>query len=150
MTLKLKELFNLEKSINQKKDELEMLERELIELKNSFINISNVYVIKKNKITYFVTLGKKCDFDEGIMLDIFTNTTVISWNNENELSNQLSTFKHIRNVFPEVNIFQDENVPIWLLQELYYRANNIDKELLEKINGEDAKIKNKLISTVER
>ena len=38
----------------------------------------------------------------------------------------------IREFFPEVNVYPNEQVPRLLLQKLYYEANGIDNKILKK------------------
>lgn len=44
----------------------------------------------------------------------------------------LFSTKHIKESYPEVNVYLDNMVPKVLLQKLYYRANGIDEKVLKR------------------
>lgn len=149
--MKIQELFHLDKALAEKKQELENLRKEAEELKliieinnkeisKDLIDITNVYTYQKDRsnVVHFV---KK----EGILvpiklIDIFSDELLENVNIVDFVGTQYRccydglnfTTQHIKEAYPEVNVYSDNMVPKILLQKLYYRVNGIDEKVLKR------------------
>lgn len=149
--MKLTELLNIKKALNEAKQELEELNREKVELKQEInelkqeedliremlvfntqdhqpklnLNINDVYVLKNKSGVHFVR--KKGVTGYISMHDIFTNGIYVEW------CKNVVNLPTVPEVYPEVKVYLDGKVPKLHLQKLYYQANHIDAKVLKKV-----------------
>lgn len=153
--MKIQELFQLDKSLKEKKQELENLRQEAEELKlmieinnkeisEDLIDITNVYVYQKarSNVKFFVEKKEKKSYPFPVRLfDIFSgeqkecmySSSEFMQSQRPDLWPRSDFFTlPIKEVYPEVNVYPDNMVPKVLLQKLYYRANGIDEKVLKR------------------
>lgn len=152
--MKIQELFHIDKSLKEKKQELEKLRKEAEELKlmieinnkeisEDLIDITNVYVYRKarSNVKLFVEKKEKDIHPFPIRLfDIFSgkqkdmcSKTEFMRSQRPDLWPRSDFFTlPIKETYPEVNVYPDNMVPKILLQKLYYRANRIDEKVLKR------------------
>lgn len=152
--MKIQELFHLDKALAEKKQELEKLRQEAEELKlmieinnkeisKDLIDITNVYVYQKarSNVKLFVEKKeKRTDFFPLRLVNIFSSEEVTFCKNSEFMHSQHPGLwpghnfftTHIKEAYPEVNVYPDNMVPKVLLQKLYYRANGIDEKVLKR------------------
>lgn len=151
--MKIRDLFNLEKAIEEKKEELDDLKFQLEETKKLLeslqeeqtfiecmidynennmnnnsallkIDINNTYRINYNGIFHFVTTNSMIGWIH--LTDIFNGDVFCIYEDEKHKLKLLVT------VYPEILTYMDGNVPLTLLQKLYYESNGIDSKVLKK------------------
>lgn len=151
--MKIRDLFNLEKAIEEKKEELDDLKFQLEETKKLLeslqeeqtfiecmidynennmnnnsallkIDINNTYVYNDKGINHFVTIKNSMGLIK--LRDILNNDLMLVYSDERRKLKLLVT------VYPEILTYMDGNVPLTLLQKLYYESNGIDSKVLKK------------------
>lgn len=151
--MKIKDLFNINKCLKQKENQLKMKEEKLKELEekikmleliyndnfmnnNDTIDISNVYVVNLNDIKYITyAADSECFtyyyniFSDKLMVLLYKDPGVLFSHYEPDI--QLP--KHISRVSKEVNVYSDGMVPKGLLQYLYYKMNNITLDMVQNV-----------------
>lgn len=152
--MKIQELFHINKALAEKKLELEKLRQEVEELKlmievnnqeisKDLIDITNIYVYQKarSNVKFFVEKKEKNSYPFPVRLfDIFSGEEIEFAYKSDFLRSQRSDLWHnnyfftihIKEAYPEVNVYPDNMVPKMLLQKLYYRANGIDEKVLKR------------------
>lgn len=137
--MKIQELFQLDKSIAKKKQELEELKLilEVMKKENSedSIDINDVYIFKSSNSNTKYFCHKVFDYPpyRNIkLIDIFSNKVVRVYHSFGEFVFNRDEQTHIRDVLPEVNVYPTGKVPKILLQKLYYRVNGIDEKVLKR------------------
>lgn len=145
------DLFNIDKALADKERELEEKKIKLKELEEeikllelifndkssskNLIDISNVYVICKNNVIYFAK-EKMLDLD---YYDIFNGKFVCDYKTI-VISDIISLHGSIKEVFKEVLVYPDGMVPKELLQYLYYKANDINSDMVQNVRNLGLKI----------
>lgn len=153
--MKIQELLNLDKALAEKKQELERLRKEAEELKlimeinnkeisSDLVDVTNVYVYQKARsdVKFFVEKKEKGSYPFSVRLfDIFSGEQKEFMCSKSEFlrshrpdlwHNSLFFTVHIKEAYPEVNVYPDNMVPKVLLQKLYYRANGINEKVLKR------------------
>ena len=145
--MKIQELFNIDKALEEKRKELEALRQEAEELqmmidvntkKEDTVDISNVYDVTYENIHYFCQKKEEVIISTWVYFyDIFSDREILCTGKGIFLMcNRNSTVDFsaypIREVFKEVNVYPNEQVPRLLLQKLYYQVNKIDAKTLKK------------------
>lgn len=144
----LKEINNQLEQIQKEKEELELI-KTLLTDNSPKIDISNLYVLYTNGIHYIVEkkereiigtniIGITTKGYESMLIDIFTNQAIINQcsierleKNINFINKQTGdydegTLTPIINIEHSLLVFIDQKVPLYVLQQLYYKLNNID------------------------
>ena len=155
--MKIQELLNLDKALVEKKQELEKLRKEAEELKlimeinnkeisKDLVDITNIYIYiyqkARSDVKFFVKKKEEKPYPFPVRLfDIFSgeqkefmysNSEFIRSQNPSLWHNSLFFTVHIKEAYPEVNVYPDNMVPKVLLQKLYYRANGINEKVLKR------------------
>ena len=149
--------------IKEARNELENEKKELLFIKKLLedqtpkIDISNVFVWYDNGLYSLVRLevkkikGKNCfgnieDGYESNLIDIFSNclvyrkTAVDTINSKEYVSTgeggRYANLYPIHKFYTDILVYADKKVPLYVLQQLYYRLNNVDVNVykLEKKN----------------
>lgn len=140
-----KEIFNM---FENKKQELLFIKEQLDD-STPKIDISNVYVWKTQhlysivkleikKIHGITFLGKEADGYQSTLIDIFSNNIIYQKNSikpiqkeeyfsDNVLENTHHAFLlPLHEVDKNILAYANKKVPLYVLQQLYYKLNNVD------------------------
>ena len=121
-----------------------MIEINNKEISQDLIDITDVYVYQKarSNVKLFVEKKEKKSYPFPVRLfDIFTGEEKEYMYSKSEFMrsqrpdlwhNSFFFTMHIKEAYPEVNVYLDNMVPKVLLQKLYYRANGIDEKVLKR------------------
>lgn len=149
--------------VRKEREQLEYI-KSLMEEDSPKINISNVYVFKNNNIKYIVKYEIRKDgrtvnlkevnpnnFYYSRLIDIFSNQIIYEefdkgilkedfyikkYNQYNSKDNDyIAKLIPILEVEPNLLVYSDRNVPIYILERLNYKINNIDVKapILQKL-----------------
>ena len=136
--------------IEKEKQELLFIKQQLEDITPK-VDISNIYVWKENRIYSIVKLdiqkirgtcaflgGKEVDGYESTLIDIFSNNVIYQKDSIEKIKREEyipgkelgqghdALVLPIHEVDKNILAYTDKKVPLYVLQQLYYKLNNID------------------------
>ena len=142
----LKETASKLEQIENEKKELHLMKK-VLEDSSPKVDISNLYVYEENRIYFIVeridkeTIGRAVYYNKAVkcvrttLIDIFTKKAI--YDELNLVKMTSSYLKPILSVDHSLLVFPDQKVPFYLLQQLFYKLNNIsleESEYVKKLN----------------
>jgi len=145
----------------QEKEELLFIKNQL-EDTTPKIDISNVYVFKEYGISRLVNLyrepisgenkdGQKIDGYRSTLIDIFSGSIIYEKKSVDPIQREETIYHELYTIgnpqyhcvtchpiceaVPDLLAYPDKQVPLYILQQHYYRLNNVKVSVLKKLNN---------------